>query len=39
MRANGGPEVEPIPTATIEAALVTERHRLDRSASPRTAIP
>lgn len=39
MSANAGPDIGPIPWATIEAAPVTERHRLDRSASPRTATP
>jgi hypothetical protein len=33
MSANAGPDIGPIPWATIEAAPVTERHRLDRSAS------
>lgn len=37
MSANAGPDIGPIPWATIEAALITERHRLDRSASPRAA--
>lgn len=37
MSANAGPDIGPIPWATIEAALVAERRRLDRSASPRNA--
>jgi hypothetical protein len=39
MSANAGPDIEPIPWATIEAAPIEERRRLDRSASPRTAKP
>src|SRR5450756_1778458 len=37
MSANTGPDSGPIPWATIEAAPVAERRRLDRSASPRNA--
>jgi hypothetical protein len=39
MSANAGPDIGPIPWATIEAAQVAERRRLDRSASPRNATP
>jgi hypothetical protein len=39
MSANAGPDIEPIPWATSEAAPIEERNRLGRSANPRTAKP